>query len=511
MDKTTTTYVIGIDVGTTSIKGMLLGSKGRVAAFARQEYTLDTREGDICELDAAIYWEVTCRIIHKLISESGIDPRTIGGLAFSSQGETLIPVDVEGKPLRKAIVWLDNRSAEEADEIKTRFGEQAVMDSTGQPEVLPIWPATRILWMKKNELQLFNRVHKYLLVEDFLIFKMTGKYCTEHSLASSTLYFNISEKKWWPEMLHFLDITEDQLPALVQSGTIVGNLTPEAAQATGLGTTTRCVTGAYDHPAGAIGSGNIYNGDATLTIGASMAMCIALDQPVFDRSLNLPCQCHAIDGLYFLLPYGQTAGMVLKWFKDMFGQYENQEAERNGQDSYDLLIRQAEKVPAGSEGLVMLPHLMGTGSPEFNPHVKGVFAGITMGMHKGHFVRAIIEAVSLMVRHNLEVMKQKGISVKVIHLLGGVSKSNLWNQVLADVTGLPVINLVNTENSVMGACLLASTGIGNFDNMESACRASVKTNSRFEPNPSNHELYNRAYDKYVHLYASLENYWKLSN
>lgn len=511
MDREKPSFVIGIDVGTTSIKGMIMDSRGEIVAFARQEYTLDTGEGGICELDAEIYWEVTCQIIQELIVKSEVDPLTIEGLAFSSQAETLIPVDGDGKPLRKAIVWLDNRSVEEAKELKKQFGEQRIMEVTGQPEVLPLWPATRILWMKKHESQIFERVSKFLLVEDFLIFKMTGKYFTEHSLSSSTLYFNISEKIWWPEMLHFLDITENQLPALVRSGTIIGNLTPEAALATGMSSETLCVAGAYDHPAGAIGSGNICPGDATLTIGASMAMCIALDQPVYDCSMNLPCQCHALDGLYFLLPYGQTAGMVLKWFKDMFGQVEIQEAERNGLDSYDLLINLAEEVPAGSEGLIMLPHLMGTGSPEFNPDVKGVWAGITMGMHKGHFVRAIIESVSFMIRRNLEVMNDKGIHVKVIHIQGGASKSKLWNQILADVTGLPVVTLKNGENSVMGACLLASVGTGIFRDIESACQTSVKKLRVFQPDPSNYLLYGKVYSKYIHLYASLEKFWDLSN
>lgn len=227
--------------------------------------------------------------------------------------------------------------------------------------------------------------------------------------------------------------------------------------------------------------------------------------------MNLPCQCHAIDGLYFLLPYGQTAGMVLKWFKDMFGQVEIQEAERNGLDSYDLLVQLAEKIPAGSEGLIMLPHLMGTGSPEFNPDAKGVWAGITMGMHKGHFVRAIIESVSFMIRRNLEVMNDKGIHVKVIHIQGGASKSNLWNQILADVTGLPVVTLKNSENSVMGACMLASVGMGIFRDIESACQTSVKKQRVFRPEPSNHLLYGKVYSKYIHLYASLEKFWDLSN
>lgn len=501
--------MIGIDVGTTSIKGMLVSSSGNILNFKKQEYSLETAEGGICELDAEIYWEVTCEIIRNLIAQTNVDPNGITGIAFSSQGETLIPVDKEGMPLRKAIVWLDNRSDKEANEIKDRFGEQEVMDVTGQPEIVPSWPATRILWLKKNEPALFRETAKYLMVEDFLMFRMTGRYCTEYSVSSSTLYLDISTKRWWPEMIDFLHITEDQLPTLMASGEIVGSLTPEAAKITGLSDNTLCVTGAYDHAAGAIGSGNIFNGDATLTIGASMAMCNAINQPLFDRSLNLPCQCHAIEGLYFLHAYGPTAGMVLKWFKDEFGQEEILEAQENNLDAYDLLMREADKVPPGSDGLVMLPHLMGTGSPEFNSKAKGVFAGITLGMQKGHFVRAIIESVSLMIRHNLEVMKGNGIEVKVIHVLGGASKSKLWSQVVADVTGLPVITLQNTENAAMGACLLAAVGTGLFENLETACQTFVKTSAKFDPNATDHQLYTKTYKQYTHLYNSLDEYWNI--
>jgi len=508
--KSKPSYLIGIDVGTTSIKGMLIHNSGEIVDFGKQEYSLETGEGDICELDPEVYWDVTCQIIRKLLLNSRVDRNLISGIAFSSQGETLIVVDADGNPLRKAIVWLDNRSVDEAEEIKKHFDDQYVMDKTGQPETLPSWPATRILWLKKNEPSVFQKAGKYLLAEDFLMYRMTGKYCTEYSVSSSTLYFDISKKTWWSEMLEFMGITESKLPVLMQSGKIVGTLTPKAAQATGLSETTLCVTGAYDHPAGAIGSGNIHNGDATLTIGASMAMCNVLDKPLFDRSMNLPCQCHAIEGLYFLHAYGPTAGMILKWFKDEFGQLEIQEAESNNSDVYDLLMREAEKVPAGSDGLLMLPHLMGTGSPEFNSKAKGVYVGITLGMNKGHFVRAIIESVSLMIHHNLEVMKRNGIDVKVIHVLGGASKSNLWNQVLADVTGLPVVTLQNTENAVMGACLLAAVGTGVFENLETACQTFVKTKTHFDPDFQNHGIYNKVYKKYAYLYESLEDYWKLT-
>ncbi|RIH66932.1 hypothetical protein D1164_00425 [Mariniphaga sediminis] len=509
MDKEGTTYVIGIDAGTTSIKGMLMDNKGKIITTAKQEYVLDTDGEDICELDAEIYWNVTCQIIRDLVFTSGIKSEHISGVSFSSQGETFIPVDISGNPLRKAIIWLDNRSGEEAVQIKNKFGAQAIMAKTGQPEVLPTWTATKILWLKKNEPQVFSQAYKYLLVEDFLIFRMTGTFCTEYSVASSTLCLDILEKKWWKEMLDFIGISESQLPDLCSSGVPVGTLTKQAASATGLSIKTQCVTGAYDHAAGAIGSANIHPGNATLTIGASMAMCVTVNNPVVDFSTQLPCQCHAVDGLYFLQPYAQTAGMVLKWFKDEFCTPEMEEAGQTGKDVYDLLTGQAEKVAPGVHGLLMLPHLMGTGSPEFNPKATGVFFGIKMGMGKGHFIRAIIEAVCLMIRHNLETMKGRGIHVSTLHALGGASGNRFWNQVLADITGLPVVTPENTETSVTGACLLAGIGTGIFKDLEMACKISVKPGFAFEPIMENHTLYNRHYKRYVKLYESLENFWDL--
>jgi xylulokinase len=501
-------YSIGIDAGTTSIKGILLTPEGEITASAGKEYKLDFGDDNTCEIDPEVYWLITCKVIQELIGKSGVNASQIAGIAFSSQGETLIVLDAEGNPLRKAIIWLDNRSVNEAKQIEEKFGNQRVMDVTGQPEIVPIWPATRILWLRSNEPIIFSRTHKYLLVEDYLLFRMTGTFHTEYSLVSSTLYFDINKKQWWKEMLDFLNISDEQLPHLNPSGKSIGNITPEAAMATGLTIQTQCITGAYDHPSGAIGAGNIYNGDVTLTIGASMAMCVSMDKPIFDLSMKLPCQCHAVNELYFLLPYGQTAGMVLKWFRDEFCHEETQQAKIENTDPYDLIVKQAEKIQPGADGLIMLPHLMGAGSPEFNPEARGVFAGIKMGMGKGHFIRAILESITCMIHRNIQIMRNKGISITDIHVLGGGSKSRLWMQMLADMTGLPAITLLNSDNAATGAALLAGVGTGIFKNLDDACHITVKEHTRFEPDPLHHEQYKTTYNKYLQLYESLEKFWQ---
>jgi xylulokinase len=500
-------FVLGIDVGTTSVKSVLLNGKGDLLASVMKEYSLDSGPNDTCEVHPDVYWKITCQVIRELLVVSKVNPEMVKALAFSSQGETLIVVDADGNPIRKAIVWLDNRSTNEAREIEDKFGSQLIMEMTGQPEVVPTWPATRILWLKKNEPETFRRAYKYLLVEDYLLYKMTGEYHTEHSLVSSTLFFDISKKVWWPEMLEFIGISASQLPVINQSGIPVGSLTVEAAKETGLNLNTQCVTGAYDHPAGAIGAGSIHSGDVTLTIGGSMAMCVSMDKPVADLALKLPCQCHAVDGLYFLLPYGQTAGMVLRWFRDEFCGNEIRKARKKGLDVYDLIVEKAAKIAPGADGLIMLPHLMGAGSPEFNPEAKGVFAGIKMGMTKAHFTRAILESVVFMINRNIQIMKEQGIVIRDIRVLGGGSKSTLWVKILADMTGIPVHTLSISDNAATGAALLAGVGIGFFDDLNESCQISVKSQTRIDPDMQTHEQYKTFYNKYLQLYQSLELFW----
>jgi sugar (pentulose or hexulose) kinase len=267
------------------------------------------------------------------------------------------------------------------------------------------------------------------------------------------------------------------------------------------------VTGAYDHPAGAIGSGNIHPGTVSETTGTSMAMCVTLDEPVLNKNLGLPCQCHAIPGKYFLLPYGQTAGMVLKWFRDEFCQEELRLAERTRTDPYQLLCSMAEKVSPGAAGLVMLPHLMGAGSPEFDVNVKGVFAGISPGMGKAHFIRAIMESIAFMIRRNTGLLMDSGISVSEIRALGGGARSGLWNQIKADVTGIPYLTLESAESACLGAAILAGTGSGIWTDIGRACSRVVKVRERFQPDPAKSKVYDPVYARYISLYDHLSGYW----
>jgi len=500
-------FLIGLDAGTTSIKGIICDTKGRIIASEGKEYMLENGL-NTCELNPDIYWETSLMIIKKLILKSNIPAINITGLAISSQGETLIPIDKFGKALRKAFVWLDNRSGKECGKIESTFGRQKICEITGQCEIVPSWPATKILWMRDNEPDLFKKADKFLLVSDYIAYKLTGVFASDESMLSSTLYFDIKKKCWWNEMLSFLGINEHQLPLIKRSGDFIANVLPEITKICGLNASTQVLAGAYDHAAGAVGAGNIYEGLVTETTGASMAMVVSTQKPVSNLSLNIPLQCHAAKDMYFLLPYGQTAGMVLKWFKDEFCKEENRRAEVENLDVYDMLTRLAETIPIGCEGLMMLPHLMGTGSPEFNSKVRGSFTGIGMGMHKGHFIRAIMESVVYMINKNLEVLKINQIDVKEIRAQGGAAKSRLWTQMLSDTSNLPIITLESEQTPALGAAILAGTGVGIYPDLKTACKNMVRIKDWYTPIEKNHRMYQQFYKKYQGLYQCLEKYWE---
>jgi sugar (pentulose or hexulose) kinase len=503
-------HIIGIDAGTTAMKAVLFDQEGRALGRSSWEYQLLTPAPDRAEMEAERYWRACCGCMQNLLQETGIDPREIAGLAISSQGETLVLVDEGGEPLYPAIVWLDNRSQAEADEIRDQFGVDMVFRVTGQPEVTPTWPATKILWLRRHQPQVFERVCKFLLLEDYLLFRFTSRFVADACLLSSSLLFDIRRKTWWAEMLDFVGIASDRLPDVQESGEVVSELTAEAARETGLWEGTLVATGGMDQALAALGAGNTRPGLITENTGGALAIVATLEQPIFDSGRGIPCHYHALPDTYYLLPWGQTAGMALRWFRDVFGQEEQQAAARSGVDAYDLLTALASKVPPGAEGLVALPHLMGAACPEFNPAARGVWFGIGLHHTKAHFVRAILEAVAYMLRRNVEILDGLGVDVKEIRALGGGARSPLWNQIKADVLGVPVLTVTNEEQACLGAAILAGTAVGLYPSPVEAAQDLVAIGNRYEPDLATKPIYDHGYELYVQLYDRLEGLFSLA-
>jgi len=491
--------ILAVDLGTTALKCALHDLQGNVIARDTVEYQLITPDALSVEMDAETYWQAFTTAIGKVMNASGVAATDVKALGISAQGETLVVADRSGKPLRNAIVWLDNRAQSEADELGELLGHRHTYEITGQVSIVPTWPAAKILWLRRHEPQLFEKVDKFLLLEDYFLHRLTGEYVCEGSLVTSTCYWNFRTREWWAEMLDALGITVDRLPRYTESGVPVGKLLPGVAGELGLSPQTVACTGALDQACGAIGVGNIRPGIFSENTGAALAICATVSEPTLDPDNQMPCHYHGVPDLYMLHTF-TGGGIVLRWFRDEFAQMESAVAQAGGLDAYDLMGAEAARVPPGCEGLVMLPHLQGAMAPEANPKAKGVFFGFTLRHSRSHFTRAIMEAVGFIVRRNIEVIEGMGVSVSEIRALGGGARSRIWKQIEADITRRPVVTTTNEEAATLGAAILAGKAVGLYSSIEEAAGQMVQIKERFEPNQENLALYDEAYRNYVELY-----------
>ena len=459
-------YLLGADVGTTSLKMAVFNENLEPVRSATRDYTL-IAAGDRVEFPAENYWELFCDAF-KEVSE-GIE---ISALSIDTQCETIIFTDEEGAPLCNAIVWLDNRAAKQAEEIAKAFGEKRVYEITGQPEITATWPACKVMWLKENEPEIFGRTRRIFLLEDWLIWKLTGKFVTEKTLQSSTIYFDIHTEKWWDEMLDYIGIDRSVLPELRNSGETVGYYNGTAV-----------VTGAMDQIAGAIGAGVTEKGIISEMTGTTMVIYVPTDAaPPYVADSKIPChKCY--DGGYCLLSWTPTAGMALKWFKTQFCE----------SLSFKELDEIAAAVAPGSEGLTFLPYLCGSTMPKYNPDARGAFLGLTLEHTRGHAVRAILEAIACMLRRNLEYL---GADCNEIRSMGGGAASPLWCRIKADITGKRIVTLKNNETACLGSAILAGKGIGLFRSVSETAKKAVAAAKTYEPG---NEDYSQCYKRFCEL------------
>ncbi len=474
--------ILALDAGTTSLKGALFELSGRVLGVCAHEYQLENPEPDIVELDPEVYWSAAKTVIANILQKTAVDPAAIIALGVTGQGETLIVLDKQGRPLRKAIVWLDNRAKAEAEAIRKEFGRDLVYRMTGQQEIVPAWPAAKMVWLREHEPEVFRSTGKFLMLEDYLIYRLSGTFATDHALNPSTLYYDLRNGCWWERMLDFLRVSPCQLPILLNSGASAGSVVAE----TGLSHETAVTVAPIDQVAAAVGAGNIAPGLVTETTGGALAVCATVARPVYDPEMRIPIYRHGVPGLFLLMPWIPTAGMILRWFRDEFGE---------GID-YSALDARAATVSPGCDGLIMLPHFSGMNSPEVNPRAKGVFWGISTAHRKAHFIRAILEGVSFALRDNIELLLRSGVACQEMTSLGGGARSKLWLQIKADVLQREIRTIHCEEATCLGAAVLAATGRGLFPNIRAAVNAMVHPSATFHPNIRNKEIYEAGFKTY---------------
>jgi len=495
--------LIGLDIGTTTVKAGVFESSGRELAVVKQEYRTSHPTPDRAEIDAEIYWKATVVAIRQALGAAGVDPARVASMAVSSQGETVVAVDSHGRPLGPAIVWLDNRALAEARALAERFGDAAVYDRTGVPSVTPTWTACKLLWWRRHEPELFAAARHFLLVEDFILHRLSGRYVTEGGVQSTSLLFDIRSRVWWDAMLDAVGVGPERLPELVRPGAVVGTLAAQAAQALGLPAGVQVVAGGMDQGAGAVGVGNVVGGLVSESTGGALTLQASIAQLGGDPTRRTPIYVHSAPDLYLYCPVCPTGGMALTWFRDQFGGEEVARAAHDESSAYELLTALAARVQPGAEGLIMLPHLMGAFSPEYEPEARGVFYGFTLHHGRPHFVRAVLEAVAFMLRRNLELLAGAGAAASEVRSHGGGSASPLWNQIKADACGLPVVTLDGGAAAVRGDAMLAGVAAGVFPDLAAAGSAMVTIADRYEPDAATRAVYDDAYGRYIGLFDAL--------
>ncbi len=420
----------------------------------------------------------------------------------------LVMLDGDGNVLRKSIIWCDQRTAKECVEITEKVGEKRLIDITANP-ALTGFTASKILWVRNNEPEIYEKCRKILLPKDYIRYMLTGEFATEVSDASGMQLLDIKNRCWSKEVLNALDIPIEYLGDVHESIVVSGKVHKKAAEVTGLKENTPVVGGAGDQAAGAIGNGIIKSGQISSTIGTSGVVFAHLDEPIIDEKGRVHTFCHAVPGAWHMMGVTQGAGLSLKWFRDNFCTNEIELAKGMGINPYVLMTKEAEKVPAGSRGVIYLPYLMGERTPHLNPKAKGVFFGLSAAHTKNEMLRAVIEGVSYSLLDCMEIIKDTGMNPTNVMVSGGGGKSELWRQILADMFNCKVSTNKSSEGPALGVALLAGVGTGVYKDIDEACSIAISENSVQFPKEENSLVYKRYYEIYKKIYDDLKGTFEL--
>lgn len=501
-------YLLGIDIGTSGTKTVLFDRGGNPISSSTAEYPLYQPEIGWAEQDPQDWWNAVCITINQVIKGSNINPESISGIGLSGQMHGLVMLDGNGNVLRKSIIWCDQRTAKECVEITEKVGEKRLIDITANP-ALTGFTASKILWVRNNEPEIYEKCRKILLPKDYIRYMLTGEFATEVSDASGMQLLDIKNRCWSKEVLNALDIPIEYLGDVHESIVVSGKVHKKAAEVTGLKENTPVVGGAGDQAAGAIGNGIIKSGQISSTIGTSGVVFAHLDEPIIDEKGRVHTFCHAVPGAWHMMGVTQGAGLSLKWFRDNFCTNEIEVAKGMGIDPYVLMTKEAEKVPAGSRGVIYLPYLMGERTPHLNPKAKGVFFGLSAAHTKNEMLRAVIEGVSYSLLDCMEIIKDTGMNPTNVMVSGGGGKSELWRQILADMFNCKVSTNKSSEGPALGVALLAGVGTGVYKDIDEACSIAISENSVQFPKEENSLVYKRYYEIYKKIYDDLKGTFEL--
>jgi xylulokinase len=499
--------LLGIDLGTSSVRASLMTPEGDVLGIGAQEYPISTPRPGWAEQDPGTWWTATCAAISQALHTGRVRPQDVTAVGLSGQMHGLVLLDPTGAPVRPAIIWPDTRSTEECAEIEERIGKDRLYRITGIPTATGFFGVS-LLWVQRREPAVYARAARAVLPKDYVRFRLTGEYATDPTDGSGTLLFDVRKRSWSAEIADALHLERDLLPPVLESSVCAGSILEAASRDTGLPRGTPVAVGGADQVMGAIGSGIVEEGVVACTIGTGGQVFTTVREPVVDPGKRLHTFCHAMPDAWLLMGAMLAAGLSLRWFRDTLGEAEVQEGKRSGVDPYALLVAEAEKAEPGSGGVIFLPYLGGERTPHMDPHARGCLIGLSLSHTRAHLIRAILEGVSFGMKESLSILRELGMPLGTVICLGGGARSRLWRQIQADVYGVPVVKLSSEEHSSFGAGLVAGVASGVYRDIREAARGKVRTAEVVPPVEEHRAMYERQYTIYRALYPALRETFK---
>lgn len=487
-------YFLGIDASTTGVKALIIDDAGNVLGAATTEIPLSTPYPLWSEQDPTDWWSGAVNSIKQVLKATSIAGEQIAAIGLTGQMHGLTLLDEKGDALRPAILWNDQRTGPQCDEIRQRLGKKRLIELTGN-DALTGFTAPKILWVRQHEPEVFARAKHILLPKDYVRYRLTGHYATDKAGAAGTLLLDIKKRDWSKEVLDALEIPAEWLPPTHEGPEVTGPVSAEAAQLTGLKAGTPVVGGGGDQAAQAVGVGAVAPGIVALTLGTSGVVFASAAEPFIEPEGRLHAFCHAVPGRWHMMGVMLSAAGSLRWYRDTFAA---------GVD-FDTLLAPASDIPPGCEGLLFLPYLTGERTPHPDPLIRGGFVGVTIRHAQPHFTRAVLEGVAFGLRDSFELIKSSGLTqIKQVRVSGGGAKSSLWRQILADALNVELVTVNTTEGAAYGAALLAGVGAGAWPNVDAACEACIKLTGSTAPRPDSVAQYEPYYVQYRELYPSLK-------
>lgn len=495
-------YLLGTDIGTSGTKTILMDTDGNLIAQDLQEYDVLTPKPLWAEQWPSVWLDAAKASIKNTVLKSGIPPENIRGIAVSGlYGGSGIPLDENMEPVRPCMIWMDRRAEKEANWVLESIGKEKLLEVTHNGAD-PYYGYTKILWMKNNEPENWRKTKLFLPPNDYVIYKLTGEVVIDYSSAGNIGgIFDMNNRTWSKEMMAAMDIPVSMMPEkIVESTDIVGGLTNEAAAELGLTAGMPVIASGIDCGAANIGLGVFDSGIYAAAIGTSMCAALISDKPVQGKDLIVWPYLYDAKRLSYYFAGGATAGAIVKWFRQTLCQFELEAEKAGGKNAYDVLNEQAANIPAGSDGLVVLPYFMGERSPIWDSDAKGTIVGLSLAHTKAHMYRAFLEAVAYSLRDAIEATGE--YLGEYILLAGGVTKSKLWRQIFADVTGYPIVCPIHDVEANMGDVMLAGIGTGllSYDDVKKW----QVLDDKIMPNQENHRKYNDYYKVYKSIYQNLK-------